>query len=155
LVTPIALGVGIPVILVAGLIAVIVVVVKFRKPKHSFSKDEDQTKLYENGNVALTALSPHVVAIAVEDLKDIEIREKLGGGFFGDVYRGVWQGTTSVAAKLLKDTAQYQDFVAEAETLRYFSCLHLWLTLCRGHFVTPISCNTWEYTQHQTRRCTS
>ena len=31
----------------------------------------------------------------VKTLKDIDIQERLGGGNFGDVYRGIWQVITN------------------------------------------------------------
>ena len=53
------------------------------------------------------------------EVSDIEIKERLGGGQFGDVYRGVWQGTTAVALKKLKNIGQFESFVTEASMLSY------------------------------------
>ncbi len=48
---------------------------------------------------------------------EVEIKEKLGGGNFGEVYRGVWAGA-DVAAKRLKDLKFSADFDREAELLQ-------------------------------------
>lgn len=86
---------------------------------------------------------------------EIEVKEKLGGGAFGDVYRGtlclrylcvwmcvrvrvylagyadilcpifnsgalgIWQGTTPVALKKLKDAEHVKEFIREADILWY------------------------------------
>ena len=49
---------------------------------------------------------------------DIEIQEKLGGGNFGEVYKGVWKELTIVALKKLKDEKQLTEFTKEAEILK-------------------------------------
>ncbi len=36
------------------------------------------------------------------DRKSIKLLEKLGAGQFGEVYEGLWNGTTAVAVKTLK-----------------------------------------------------
>jgi hypothetical protein len=63
------------------------------------------------------------------ELKDIKIYERLGGGNFGIVYRGLWQvqleilqfsifqDTTPVALKKLKNKEQFTEFIHEAEAL--------------------------------------
>jgi len=49
---------------------------------------------------------------------DIIIGERIGGGNFGDVYRGKWQSTVEVALKKLKKQDQVEEFVAETNMLR-------------------------------------
>lgn len=51
-------------------------------------------------------------------IEDIEIEEKLGGGNFGEVYKGLWRGVTPVALKKLKDEKQLQEFTKEAEIFK-------------------------------------
>lgn len=55
-------------------------------------------------------------------LTDIEVGPRLGGGTFGEVFKGTWQGTTPVALKRLQlrggaDQSQRRAFFAEARTL--------------------------------------
>eukprot|EP01119_Soliformovum_irregulare_P003903 TRINITY_DN1494_c0_g1_i1.p2 TRINITY_DN1494_c0_g1~~TRINITY_DN1494_c0_g1_i1.p2 ORF type:complete len:249 (-),score=102.74 TRINITY_DN1494_c0_g1_i1:279-1025(-) len=54
-------------------------------------------------------------------LSDIVVQEKLGGGKFGEVYRGLWQGTTSVALKKLRADDMCQDFDRECQFLQSFA----------------------------------
>jgi serine/threonine protein kinase len=51
-------------------------------------------------------------------IEDIEIHEQLGGGNYGDVYRGTWNGTTTVALKKLKDKSMFVSFASEASMLQ-------------------------------------
>ena len=51
-------------------------------------------------------------------MTDIEIQHRIGGGNFGEVYRGLWQDTTVVALKKLKGVEQLKEFEAEANTLK-------------------------------------
>jgi len=52
------------------------------------------------------------------EIKNIVIRERLGGGNFGDVYRGIWMDTTEVALKKLKSVEHIEEFALEASTLQ-------------------------------------
>ena len=57
------------------------------------------------------------------DRKDLEFRKKLGGGNFGEVYHGIYRGTTEVAIKTLKQgTMSPQAFLEEAAIMR--KCRH-------------------------------
>jgi len=51
------------------------------------------------------------------DVENITVMERLGGGNFGDVYRGEWNGNTDVALKKLKSTEEMQSFFREATAL--------------------------------------
>ena len=51
-------------------------------------------------------------------IKDIQIQNRLGGGNFGEVYRGLWKSITPVALKKLKDEEQLKEFEKEAEILK-------------------------------------
>lgn len=44
----------------------------------------------------------------------ILVLERLGGGNFGDVYKGIWNGATIVALKRLKTEEQLEEFRREA-----------------------------------------
>jgi serine/threonine protein kinase len=48
----------------------------------------------------------------------MELKERLGGGKFGDVYRGIWHGTTETALKKLKNSRDSAKFEREAKLLQ-------------------------------------
>ena len=49
----------------------------------------------------------------------IRLSRKLGAGQFGDVWEGVWNGTTPVAVKTLKHgTMSPEDFLKEAAIMK-------------------------------------
>jgi len=48
----------------------------------------------------------------------VQILEKIGGGNFGEVYYGKWNGTTEVALKQLKASEHFEEFVQEASMLQ-------------------------------------
>jgi len=50
-------------------------------------------------------------------LKDIEIKEVIGSGSFGEVYRGIWKGSQQVALKKLK-VDKMSEFLQEASMLQ-------------------------------------
>ena len=51
--------------------------------------------------------------------RSIELKRKLGGGAFGEVWAGLWNGTTPVAVKTLKpSTMAASDFLAEAQIMK-------------------------------------
>ena len=53
------------------------------------------------------------------DRTTIVLQRKLGQGNFGEVWAGVWNGTTPVAVKTLKpDTMEVKDFVQEAQVMK-------------------------------------
>eukprot|EP01114_Cavostelium_apophysatum_P022062 TRINITY_DN785_c0_g1_i1.p1 TRINITY_DN785_c0_g1~~TRINITY_DN785_c0_g1_i1.p1 ORF type:complete len:1422 (-),score=266.01 TRINITY_DN785_c0_g1_i1:73-4338(-) len=52
-----------------------------------------------------------------QGLKNIRVIERLGGGNFGDVYRGEWNGATPVAMKKVKHLHMLNDFLREANIL--------------------------------------
>jgi len=51
-------------------------------------------------------------------LQNIVIHERLGGGNFGDVFRGTWEGTAQVALKGMKEEKNFTQFVREASLLQ-------------------------------------
>jgi predicted Ser/Thr protein kinase len=50
-------------------------------------------------------------------LKDIVIKESIGTGQFGQVFRGVWQGSVQVALKTLRVEDDNAEFEKEIEIL--------------------------------------
>ncbi|XP_029966899.1 tyrosine-protein kinase SRK2 [Salarias fasciatus] len=53
------------------------------------------------------------------DRKSIKLLKKLGAGQFGEVYEGLWNGTTAVAVKTLKaGTMDREDFLREAQIMK-------------------------------------
>jgi hypothetical protein len=52
------------------------------------------------------------------NIKNVTIIERLGGGNFGDVYRGLWQGVTPVALKHLKNIEQVKELMREVSILK-------------------------------------
>jgi hypothetical protein len=50
-------------------------------------------------------------------LTDVAIVQQIGSGAFGNVFKGVWGGTTAIAMKSLCET-DYEAFELEAQTLR-------------------------------------
>ena len=59
----------------------------------------------------------HSIQLENNDLEGIEIKERLGGGNFGDVYRGIWDGTAEIALEELKNSSQMESFEHEAYVL--------------------------------------
>lgn len=49
--------------------------------------------------------------------RDLEIRENIGKGEFGDVMLGILNGTQKVAVKILKDREAASKFRAEASVM--------------------------------------
>jgi hypothetical protein len=49
-------------------------------------------------------------------VKNVKIKERLGGGNFGDVYRGEWKGA-QVALKKLRSEQDYDEFAKECLVL--------------------------------------
>eukprot|EP01114_Cavostelium_apophysatum_P001543 TRINITY_DN1133_c0_g1_i3.p1 TRINITY_DN1133_c0_g1~~TRINITY_DN1133_c0_g1_i3.p1 ORF type:complete len:1385 (+),score=262.55 TRINITY_DN1133_c0_g1_i3:75-4229(+) len=52
-----------------------------------------------------------------QGLKNIQIHERLGGGNFGDVYKGEWNGATAIALKMVRYLHMLNDFLREASIL--------------------------------------
>eukprot|EP00731_Ephydatia_muelleri_P031841 Em0023g348a len=53
------------------------------------------------------------------DKKQIQLKKKLGAGQFGEVWEGLWNGTTSVAVKTLKPgTMSVEEFLQEASIMK-------------------------------------
>lgn len=53
---------------------------------------------------------------SVPEVKNVKIKEKLGEGHFGDVFRGIWKGA-EVAMKKLRSEQDYDDFSKECLVL--------------------------------------
>jgi len=53
----------------------------------------------------------------IPELTDIEVKSKIGEGNFSEVFQGLWNQTTPVALKKLKDKSKFDEFRREASTL--------------------------------------
>jgi hypothetical protein len=51
----------------------------------------------------------------------IEVQHRIGGGAFGDVYKGLYLGTTEVALKKLSKDADIREFEQEASMLQVYN----------------------------------
>ena len=94
-------------LLVLVIIIIVVIVLVVRKKKRSRVNSHSHSLIEPH-----SALELHTLV-----LDDIVIKERLGGGNFGDVFRGDWNGT-AVALKLLKSEDHFKEFQREAEMLQ-------------------------------------
>lgn len=68
------------------------------------------------------------VATHVSVLKLCDLRYRLliaGGGNFSTVFKGMWEGTTPVALKLLKNEEDMKEFESETAILKYVVTWHV------------------------------
>ncbi len=63
---------------------------------------------------------PVAKQVTFKKMTNIEVLTRIGGGHFGEVYKGLWQGTP-VALKTIKLEDQGEDFQREAELLSQLS----------------------------------
>jgi len=79
-------------------------------------------KLYSNhGNSIEISSLPSLRSSWIEKyskIYEIQVFNKIGGGNFGEVYYGRWNGTTEVALKQLKASEHFEEFVQEASMLQ-------------------------------------
>ena len=68
-------------------------------------------------------------------ITDVTVLGKIGGGNFGDVFRGKWNRTTDVALKKLKSREHLEEFLREASMLQ--SLNHPNIVHFFGIHVTP------------------
>lgn len=73
---------------------------------------------------------------ALLQITEVEVGRRLGGGNFGDVFLGTWQGQTHVALKRLKDPEQLRGFLSEAATI--LSLNHPNVVRFLGVYVAPL-----------------
>ena len=73
-------------VLIAGIVAALFILAKRRRNNKPPPKDDVPLE-----SVITTTTSAPVVAPVVTEIKDVEVKVRLGGGNFGDVYQGVWQ----------------------------------------------------------------
>ena len=81
------------------------------------SEDKLDREFIESGLIALGRLSGHsVLGLPSWTITrfEIDLEEKLGIGFFSDVYRGTW-GKHTVAIKVLSETTPRKIFLREVE----------------------------------------
>lgn len=112
------------------LIVVIIFIVLRKKQKQGFQLSSiEMSSTYSppsisnsvDSTIARSSASRYSIKPAEEirEVQDIEIKERLGGGFFSDVFRGVWEKTTPVALKKLKLASAMEEFLREATLLEY------------------------------------
>jgi hypothetical protein len=111
---------------VAGVVVIVLVIsvvlfVWLRKRKQRSEDDEDAP---QEMHTKSTELDPDVY------LQDVVIKGKLGSGNFGEVYKGLWQGTTEVALKSLSGSDNPEVFMHEAKILQ--SLNHANVIRCYG-----------------------
>jgi serine/threonine protein kinase len=87
------LVVVVPVISALLLLTIAIIVVMIIRRRRSKTESEPESS---NSSVPLQPIA--------DNLQDITIEERLGGGNFGDVYRGTWQVTTVALKKLTHET---------------------------------------------------
>jgi len=68
-------------------------------------------------------------------LDDITLGEALGGGAYGEVFEGLWQGVVKVAVKKLHDIAGLEEFVREGRILK--SLRHPNIVSLFGIYMSP------------------
>jgi len=68
-------------------------------------------------------------------ITDIVIGDKLGGGCFGEVYKGVWKKSTDVALKTINDDSMKDDIFREIEILEKLA--HPNIVGFLGLFISP------------------
>ena len=79
-------------------------------------------------NVAIQVVQSDLVVFQWEIPRStIKLARKLGAGQFGDVWEGVWNGTTPVAVKTLKADASrsVDDFLKEAAIMKKLRHSHI------------------------------
>lgn len=87
----------------AGLILLIVIAFL------AFKRYKNRTQNDSNNEITMKFLG--------KELQDIVVLERLGGGRFGDVYRGMWN-VNEVALKKLKNEEDFENFQKEAQILQ-------------------------------------
>ena len=96
-------------------------IIWIRKKKRDASESRDNEVTLNT--IELNDISPSnkeesVLAQNGVYLDNIVIEEKLGGGEYGEVYRGLWNDTTNIACKSLKQEAQTKEFENEVSILK-------------------------------------
>lgn len=84
------------------------------------------------------------------DRIDIVMKQKLGGGQYGDVYEALWKryGMTVAVKTLKEDTMALQDFLAEAEIMKGLKHPNLVKLLGVCTREPPCKCHTNHENQH-------
>jgi len=79
---------------------------------------DDKPSSPEVAPVVLTTPSQGTMRDKSLYLTEIVIKDKIGKGNFGEVYRAVWRNTTTVAAKKLQKVEKTEEFEKEASLMR-------------------------------------
>jgi len=84
--------------------------------------------------------------VELQNLTNIKVMQKLGGGNFGEVYLGLWDEQTDVALKKLKNQDHFDAFIKEAHTLatlQHPNVVHLY-----GIFTSPKTGDRYIVTEY-------
>lgn len=109
------------VILLCCIVLLIIIFILWRKSKHP--KEAPKIDLNE------------LELSSINKLDNIEIKQRLGGGNFGEVWYGIWNDETPVALKKLKEESHFEEFMKEANTLSTLS--HPNIVQLLGLYVSP------------------
>lgn len=90
--------------------------IRKKKKKQEEKKDFAEPPLRQESSIQLSSLQLSAIKSKWETLEGIQIKELLGSGNFGEVYRGEWEGTY-VALKTVKDINLFNDFLREASII--------------------------------------
>ena len=72
----------------------------------------------EGGYASGEGVSNYSIAKQQDNLKNITVKEKIGGGHFGEVFQGIWLENTTVALKRITGVNLLEEFENELSILK-------------------------------------